>query len=209
MRAKTVAAAALGLLITMPFAVSAATIEEVSAEVRLISGQVASIDASTSVSARAQILANVAARLPVIVGQLIEIKYQQLISRVRASISATTSSVSTINASTSEEARAQILGDAAIKLRDAYMALIPLKVESMLGFHLAVGSAGNEVASMQTALRQDATLYQGPVTGYYGLMTKAAIEKLQARNNITVTGEVNQATSVALMQQFGVNVFGR
>ena len=105
--------------------------------------------------------------------------------------------------------RAQILGNAAVKLREAYIALIPLKVESMLGYRLGVGSEGNDVVKLQTALRQDATLYQGPVTGYYGPLTKAAIEKLQARSNISVTGEVDKATTIKLMQQFGVGVFGK
>lgn len=50
---------------------------------------------------------------------------------------------------------------------------------------LRLGMRGNDVLALQTALSADPDLYTGPLTGYFGIMTKQAVVKLQKKYNIT------------------------
>lgn len=73
---------------------------------------------------------------------------------------------------------------------------------------LEVGSIGNDVSAMQTFLASDPTLYpQGLVTGYFGSLTKTAVEKFQLRNGIDTAGRVGPATLPVLNYQMehGIN----
>ncbi len=55
--------------------------------------------------------------------------------------------------------------------------------------HLDLGMSGSDVSSLQIFLAKDASVYpSGLVTGYYGQLTKAGIERFQAKNNIVSSG---------------------
>ena len=67
---------------------------------------------------------------------------------------------------------------------------------------LQVGSTGQDVSDLQIFLAKDATIYpQGLVTGYFGLLTKAAVSNFQARNGISVVGRVGPITLAAINAQ--------
>lgn len=56
---------------------------------------------------------------------------------------------------------------------------------------LDIGDRGSDVASLQTFLAADITLYpQGLVTGYFGNLTSAAVSRFQCRNGIVCSGSV-------------------
>jgi hypothetical protein len=49
---------------------------------------------------------------------------------------------------------------------------------------LALGSSGEPIKHLQTMLAQDATVYSGPIDGYYGAGTKEAVARFQAKHGI-------------------------
>ncbi len=51
--------------------------------------------------------------------------------------------------------------------------------------NLTIGSTGNDVTQLQTLLIADGYLSISAPTSYFGQLTKAAVEKYQAANNIT------------------------
>jgi hypothetical protein len=54
---------------------------------------------------------------------------------------------------------------------------------------LDLGSSGADVSSLQVYLATDSNLYpSGLVTGYYGQLTKAAVERYQTREGIVTSG---------------------
>ncbi|MEN9390279.1 MAG: hypothetical protein RLZZ283_379 [Candidatus Parcubacteria bacterium] len=54
---------------------------------------------------------------------------------------------------------------------------------------LDVGSTGAQVTELQTYLATDASIYpQGLVTGYYGALTQAAVQRFQAAQGIVSSG---------------------
>jgi peptidoglycan hydrolase-like protein with peptidoglycan-binding domain len=54
---------------------------------------------------------------------------------------------------------------------------------------LDLGATGADVTSLQTYLATDSSLYpSGLVTGYYGQLTKAAVERFQTREGIVTSG---------------------
>ena len=60
---------------------------------------------------------------------------------------------------------------------------------------LESGMRGADVASLQTYLATDATLYpQGLVTGYFGFLTKSAVSNFQSANGLPAVGRVGPAT---------------
>jgi peptidoglycan hydrolase-like protein with peptidoglycan-binding domain len=60
---------------------------------------------------------------------------------------------------------------------------------------LDIGMSGTDVSALQTFLAQDATLYpQGLVTGYFGVLTSAAVSNFQTRNGIDSVGRVGPIT---------------
>lgn len=68
-----------------------------------------------------------------------------------------------------------------------------------LNRQLEVGSSGADVSALQTFLAGDPSLYpQGLVTGYYGVLTKAAVTNFQIRNGISAVGRVGPITLAAL-----------
>ncbi|MEK7109020.1 MAG: peptidoglycan-binding protein [Patescibacteria group bacterium] len=71
-----------------------------------------------------------------------------------------------------------------------------------LNRQLEVGMSGADVSALQSFLAQDATLYpQGLVTGYFGLLTKAAVANFQARNGLPAVGRVGPMTLPVLNAQ--------
>lgn len=62
---------------------------------------------------------------------------------------------------------------------------------------MGVGAQGTEVTSLQTWLENNG-YYSGPVTGYYGSLTMAAVERFQSANGISATGYVGPLTLAAL-----------
>ncbi len=64
---------------------------------------------------------------------------------------------------------------------------------------LDLGSRGADVSRLQTLLSTDASVYpQGLVTGYFGNLSKAAVEQFQAGYGISVVGRVGPATLARL-----------
>ncbi|MFA6050704.1 MAG: peptidoglycan-binding domain-containing protein [Candidatus Paceibacterota bacterium] len=75
---------------------------------------------------------------------------------------------------------------------------------------LSIGMSGTDVSSLQTFLARDVSIYpQGLVTGYFGVLTKAAVANFQARNGISAVGRVGPITlPVINAQMSGGNVVG-
>jgi hypothetical protein len=62
---------------------------------------------------------------------------------------------------------------------------------------LSIGSEDAQVTALQEQLTKDG-LYTGPITGYFGALTEAAVSKFQAAHGIEVKGYVGPATRAAL-----------
>ncbi len=65
---------------------------------------------------------------------------------------------------------------------------------------LGLGSSGAEVSALQNKLAS-LGLYAGPVTGYYGALTQAAVKKFQAAHGLDTFGYVGPGTRAALNGQ--------
>ncbi len=63
--------------------------------------------------------------------------------------------------------------------------------------YMGVGSSGAAVTALQNKLTA-LGLYQGPVTGYYGNLTAAAVKKFQKANGLDQFGYVGPGTRAAL-----------
>jgi peptidoglycan hydrolase-like protein with peptidoglycan-binding domain len=75
---------------------------------------------------------------------------------------------------------------------------------ALLTQQLDFGMTNPDVASLQTFLAQDPTIYpQGLVTSYFGLLTKAAVSNFQVRNGIAAVGRVGPITLLAINNQMG------
>jgi hypothetical protein len=62
---------------------------------------------------------------------------------------------------------------------------------------LSIGSTGTQVTNLQNYLTQKG-FYSGPVTGYYGSLTAAAVKKYQTAHGITPAGYVGPGTRTVL-----------
>lgn len=72
---------------------------------------------------------------------------------------------------------------------------------------LEIGMRGNDVASLQTFLAQDSTIYpQGLVTSYFGGLTKSAVSNFQVRNGLPGVGRVGPATLPVINAQMAVGM---
>ena len=70
-----------------------------------------------------------------------------------------------------------------------------------------MGSRGSDVASLQTFLASDITLYpQGLVTSYFGFLTKSAVSNFQSRNGLPAVGRVGPMTLPVLNLQMAGTV---
>jgi hypothetical protein len=79
--------------------------------------------------------------------------------------------------------------------RGASVAVSP--VATLFFSDLAVGSSGDEVTALQNRLTAGG-YYSGPVTGFYGSLTKAAVFRYQTARGVPSTGEIDAATRAAL-----------
>ncbi|MDP2650212.1 MAG: peptidoglycan-binding domain-containing protein, partial [bacterium] len=69
------------------------------------------------------------------------------------------------------------------------IAALPLVSLAAVTTQLDFGSRGEDVAEVQTFLAKDASLYpEGLVTGYFGSLTKMAVERYQCLENIVCSG---------------------
>lgn len=72
---------------------------------------------------------------------------------------------------------------------------------------LEVGSTGSDVASLQSFLAQDRTMYpSGLVTSYFGSLTKTAVSNFQTRNGIASVGRVGPVTLPVLNAQMRLGI---
>jgi ferredoxin len=62
---------------------------------------------------------------------------------------------------------------------------------------LSYGSTGDAVTALQEQLTKDG-IYTGPITGYYGSLTAAAVESFQSKHGIDSVGYVGPGTRTAL-----------
>ncbi len=64
---------------------------------------------------------------------------------------------------------------------------------------LKFGMTDDDIKKVQALLATDVTIYPGGfVTGYYGTLTQDALKRFQAKNNLTVNGELDTMTRVAI-----------
>lgn len=68
---------------------------------------------------------------------------------------------------------------------------------SMFARSLSMGSTGSDVTLLQQKLTNDG-VYTGPITGYYGTLTEAAVKKYQDKNGISALGMVGPLTLAIL-----------
>ncbi len=87
----------------------------------------------------------------------------------------------------------------------AQLAKVTGQVERLLGDDIQEGVANESVKKVQELLATDPTIYpEGLTTGYFGPLTKKAIERFQEKNGLEVTGEMNEQTRT-LMEAFMEN----
>lgn len=65
--------------------------------------------------------------------------------------------------------------------------------------NLSLGMTDSEVSALQKRLKADA-FYSGPITGYFGSQTKAAVEKYQSAHGLSKVGAVGPSTRRLLNQ---------
>ena len=66
---------------------------------------------------------------------------------------------------------------------------VPLVASATITSSLDIGASGGQVTELQQFLAQDPSIYpEGLVTGYYGSLTQAAVERYQCQNGIVCSG---------------------
>ncbi|MEN9604713.1 MAG: hypothetical protein RJB39_398 [Candidatus Parcubacteria bacterium] len=89
----------------------------------------------------------------------------------------------------------------------ALAAALPLTASAALYRELQLGMSGSDVSELQAFLATDTSIYpQGSVTGYFGLLTKAAVARYQSRNAISPVGRVGPQTLEYILSQMGGTV---
>lgn len=84
----------------------------------------------------------------------------------------------------------------------AAFAIAGIANADILNRQLEEGNSGTDVSALQAFLAKDVTLYpQGLVTGYFGMLTKAAVSNFQSRNGISAVGRVGPQTLPVLNAQ--------
>lgn len=69
---------------------------------------------------------------------------------------------------------------------------------------LDIGARGDDVSSLQMFLAQDTSVYpQGLVTGYFGVLTQAAVSRYQTKNGLPAVGRVGPLTLATINSQMG------
>jgi peptidoglycan hydrolase-like protein with peptidoglycan-binding domain len=91
----------------------------------------------------------------------------------------------------------------------AFMSLPIISHADALNRDLSIGMSGSDVTALQTFLAQDQTIYpQGLVTGYFGMLTQAAVSNFQSRNGIEAVGQVGPITLPVLNLQMANGMLG-
>jgi hypothetical protein len=89
--------------------------------------------------------------------------------------------ITTVAAPSSQAVTGQVLGASTFRFEN----------------NLGIGSRGEDVRQMQKRLFSEG-LFAGPVTGYYWVLTRAAVKQFQAEHGIPTTGFVGVLTRAAL-----------
>ena len=77
-----------------------------------------------------------------------------------------------------------------------------LKIAKLVG-PFAFGYQNDQVKLLQQYLSRDPSIYTGPITGYYGPLTKAAVIKFQKKYGIEQTGLAGPVTRKKLNEVYG------
>ncbi len=84
----------------------------------------------------------------------------------------------------------------------AFFVTVSIAYADTLNRQLDIGMSGSDVTALQTFLAADPSLYpQGLVTGYFGVLTSAAVSNFQSRNGIATVGRVGPITLAAINAQ--------
>jgi peptidoglycan hydrolase-like protein with peptidoglycan-binding domain len=83
-------------------------------------------------------------------------------------------------------------------------ALAAVPNDYLFAWSLGVGDRGEGVLQLQERLKA-LGVYTGPLTGYYGPLTQAAVELYQSRNQVATTGFVGPLTRSALNETAAVS----
>jgi uncharacterized protein YkwD len=80
-----------------------------------------------------------------------------------------------------------------------------IKPAQLINPGLALGSSGEEVRILQSALSTDKNIYpSGIVSGYFGDLTKQAVMNFQKKYKILPSGKVDEATAKKFNEIYGV-----
>lgn len=74
------------------------------------------------------------------------------------------------------------------------------EVELQLRGGLSFGDRGAQVEVVQRTLSR-LGLYEGPIDGRYGTRLSRAVRQFQSRRGMRVTGDINKATWVAIVEE--------
>ena len=77
-----------------------------------------------------------------------------------------------------------------------------MKIAKLVG-PFAFGYQNDQVKLLQQYLSRDPSIYTGPITGYYGPLTKAAVIKFQKKYGIEQTGLAGPVTRKKLNEVYG------
>jgi peptidoglycan hydrolase-like protein with peptidoglycan-binding domain len=78
----------------------------------------------------------------------------------------------------------------------------PQPIAGTLVGPFSLGMRSAQVTLLQQMLSRDSTIYTGPITGYYGSLTRAAVIKFQAKHGISQTGIAGLLTRAKLNQLY-------
>lgn len=73
----------------------------------------------------------------------------------------------------------------------------PLDTATVFTYQLSVGSRGDDVTALQIRLKNEG-VYKGPVTGYFGPLTKAAVMLYQDVHKLAKNGSLDSTTIAQL-----------
>lgn len=105
-----------------------------------------------------------------------------------------TASAATTTPSTATMSQLEMLLKRIAELQ-AQLAALRGEVADILKSDYAEGAQSDDIKKVQELLATDPTLYPGGrVTGYFGPMTREAIERFQERNGLEVTGKLDEPT---------------
>lgn len=80
-------------------------------------------------------------------------------------------------------------------------------VNQLINPGLALGSSGEGVKILQTALATDKNIYpSGIISGYFGNLTKQAVSNFQKKYKIPESGKIDTATAKKFNEIYGVNI---